>query len=358
MNVKRENYTNINTFNVFSLDNILPINSLSIKSESIQIDNNSTNTTNISENKLPINHCFFLIPILFLIDFSLTITIHSIINKYKKSTFPNGQNKEGKKKKEKSIYPFKIDYLKYLFFSNLVRTISLVFLIMTNNSMDNTPKGWLTNIFIIIPAFFYISAYMFFFSFFIEIYYSEISLSQSYIKPCLLYIFLIIIMIISLVAFFCFWLKSFLLFFKLSEIAISVLFLCFAVFSLFYCKRIKYFLLLMNHNNLTIENSEEEMKKVVKVIANINFLFKFYFGLFALKSIFGIFYSFNLIGIYEFFNLYQFVSMLLVEILPTVIYIFIIKNNEDITEEEELPRQTELEMEVFSRIDSLNTSHI
>ncbi len=71
-------------------------------------------------------------------------------------------------------------------FFKLVRALSLVFIIVLENKSGNDPASWFNYICHVVPAFVYVSGYMYLVTYLTDLYHSSIEYYNHLTKPALL----------------------------------------------------------------------------------------------------------------------------------------------------------------------------
>lgn len=104
---------------------------------------------------------------------------------------------------------FKPKFVKGLIYSNggkiidiivIVRAISLIFIIVLENRSGNSPASWFNYICHTVPAFVFVSAYMYLVTFLADLYYSSIEYNNHLAKPALLLVCVSAYIILALMA--------------------------------------------------------------------------------------------------------------------------------------------------------------
>ena len=68
----------------------------------------------------------------------------------------------------------------------LVRVVSLIFIIVLENRSGNNPASWFNYFCHIVPAFVFVSAYMYLVTFLADLYYTSLDYNNHVAKPVLL----------------------------------------------------------------------------------------------------------------------------------------------------------------------------
>jgi len=82
----------------------------------------------------------------------------------------------------------------------LVRAISLIFIIVLENRSGNNPASWFNYLCHTVPAFIFVSAYMYLVTFLADLYYTSIEYNNHLAKPALLLICVSAYIILALMA--------------------------------------------------------------------------------------------------------------------------------------------------------------
>lgn len=90
----------------------------------------------------------------------------------------------------------KIKIIKY----NIVRSLSLIFIIILENKTGNDPASWFNYFCHVVPAFVYVSAYMYLVTFLADLYYLNIEYNNHLAKPALLLVVVSAYIILALMA--------------------------------------------------------------------------------------------------------------------------------------------------------------
>ena len=207
---------------------------------------------------------------------------------------------------------FKNSLIKWLVISNALRSLSLIFIIIINNPNGNNGISWVNQILHIVPAFVFVTSYIYLAIFFSDIYYKIEGYLNHLLRPALTiminsgYFFLALIAIITLLA------KAYKSFFASS---------------LFEGKT--------SYNAILYENTLKKMSYSIG-------------ALFLLKGVSGVLEG---IGIYSppNHNVFDFFWFLILEILPTVIYIYYSGFLTFETEPADTPRETLNDNEIASQ---------
>lgn len=69
---------------------------------------------------------------------------------------------------------------------HLVRTLSLIFIIILGNPNGNNPTSWLNSLLHVFPSFIFVSSYMYLSTFLADMYYTNIDYHNHIMKPALI----------------------------------------------------------------------------------------------------------------------------------------------------------------------------
>lgn len=229
---------------------------------------------------------------------------------------------------EKYKEEFMSDFIKWLVLANGMRTLSLIFIIIINNPNGNNGISWVNSILHIGPAFLFVSSYMSLAIRFSVIYYQNISYENHILKPTLSvivyggYFLLILIALITLFA------KKYKVFFYISELLMAILYLVLGSIIIYYGKKVSEIFQSTTQNTF---DSNDKYKRFTFISFSIG-------SLFLIKGISGVLGG---IGAYDpkNHNIYDFFWFLILEVLPTVIYIRLSKINNS-SNNNETPRST------------------
>lgn len=81
---------------------------------------------------------------------------------------------------------FRPKFIKGLVVANGIRTLSLIFIIMLGNPSGDNGVSWLNSLLHVLPAFIFVSAYMYLATFLADLYYQNIEYNNHIMKPALL----------------------------------------------------------------------------------------------------------------------------------------------------------------------------
>ena len=82
----------------------------------------------------------------------------------------------------------------------IVRAISLIFIIVLENRSGNNPASWFNYLCHTVPAFIFVSAYMYLVTFLADLYYTSIEYNNHLAKPALFLICVSAYIILALMA--------------------------------------------------------------------------------------------------------------------------------------------------------------
>ena len=270
-------------------------------------DNNQTNVTNndtlpftSEENK---NEGYLYLLLFDLIIFgSLTYTTYTSSKKLQSENLPPDD--------------FRINFIKWLVLANGIRTLSLIFILIINNPNGNNGISWINSFLHVAPAFIFVSSYMYLATFFAHIYYSSIDYYNHLLRPALTmivnggYVFLGLIGIITL------FIGKYKIFFYISELLMAILYLVLGSVIIYFGKKVSEIIESKSQNNF---DSNDRNNKFGLMSLSIG-------SLFLIKGVSGV-----LGGISAYdpknHNIYDFFWFLILEVLPTVIFIRTAKTN-------------------------------
>jgi len=250
-----------------------------------------------------------------------------------------------KKLEKESLNPedFRLNFIKWLVLANGLRTLSLIFILIISNPNGNNGISWINSILHIVPAFVFVSSYMYLATFFSDIYYTTIDYRNHLLRPALTiainggYIMLALIGLITLIA------RTYKIFFYMSELLMALLYLVLGSVIIYFGKKVSEIFKSKSQQN-NFDTSERDK--------NLGFMSFSIGGLFLLKGVSGVLGG---LGAYDppNHNVYDFFWFLILEVLPTVIFIYVSKNKDN-TNNNESPRSTINEFEMGSQ---RNTSY-
>ena len=250
-----------------------------------------------------------------------------------------------KKLEKESLNPedFRLNFIKWLVLANGLRTLSLIFILIISNPNGNNGISWINSILHIVPAFVFVSSYMYLATFFSDIYYSTIDYRNHLLRPALTiiinggYLLLALIALITLIA------RTYKAFFYISELLMALLYLVLGSVIIYFGKKVSEIFKSKSQQNNFDTNDRDK---------NLGFMSFSIGGLFLLKGVSGVLGG---LGAYDppNHNVYDFFCFLFLEVLPTVIFIYVSKNK-DSTNNNDSPRSTINEFEMGSQ---RNTSY-
>lgn len=250
-----------------------------------------------------------------------------------------------KKLEKENLSPedFRLNFIKWLVIANGLRTLSLIFILIIGNPNGNNGISWVNSILHIGPAFVFVSSYMYLATFFSHIYYTMIDYSNHLLRPALTiiinggYTLLVIIALITLIA------RAYKFFFYVSELLMALLYLVLGSVIIYFGKKVSEIIKSKSKNNFDSNEGDK----------NLGFMSFSIGGLFLLKGISGVLGG---LGAYTpvNHNIYDFFWFLILEVLPTVIFIYIAKKKDVNSNNETTPRSTINELELGSQ---RNTSY-
>ena len=179
------------------------------------------------------------------------------------------------------------------------------------------------------PAFIFVSSYVYLATFFSNVYYSHIGYNNLLLKPALAiiikggYVILALFALITLIS------KSYKIFFYISELLMALLYLVLGSFIIYFGKKVSEIFQSKAQNNFDSNNNNQSLLFISFSIG----------GLFLLKGVSGVLGG---IGAYDpkNHNVYDFFWFLVLEVLPTVIFIKVAKTNSNTNNTNETPRST------------------
>ena len=251
-----------------------------------------------------------------------------------------------KKIEKESLNPedFRLNFIKWLVLANGLRTLSLIFILIISNPNGNNGISWINSILHIVPAFVFVSSYMYLATFFSDIYYSTIDYRNHLLRPALTiiinggYLLLALIALITLIA------RTYKAFFYISELLMALLYLVLGSVIIYFGKKVSEIFKSKSQQNNFDTNERDK---------NLGFMSFSIGGLFLLKGVSGVLGG---LGAYDppNHNVYDFFWFLILEVLPTVIFIYVSKNKDSNNNNNDSPRSTINEFEIGSRS---NTSY-
>lgn len=292
-------------------------------------DNNQTNVTNndtlsftSEENK---NEGYLYLLLFDLIIFgSLTYTTYTSSKKLESENLPPDD--------------FRINFIKWLVLANGVRTLSLIFILIINNPNGNNGISWINSILHVVPSFIFVSSYMYLAIFFSHTYYTSIDYHNHLLRPALTmiinggYIFLGLVGLITLL------IKQYKVFFYFSELLMALLYLVLGSVIIYFGKKVSEIFEKRESNNFNVNDGNKKLQLMSFSIG----------GLFLIKGVSGILGG---IGAYDpkNHNIYDFLWFLVLEVLPTVIFIRVAKTKDIQNNNIETPRSSCIELEIESQ---------
>ena len=251
-----------------------------------------------------------------------------------------------KKIEKESLNPedFRLNFIKWLVLANGLRTLSLIFILIISNPNGNNGISWINSILHIVPAFVFVSSYMYLATFFSDIYYSTIDYRNHLLRPALTiiinggYLFLALIALITLIA------RTYKAFFYISELLMALLYLVLGSVIIYFGKKVSEIFRSKSQQNNFDTNERDK---------NLGFMSFSIGGLFLLKGVSGVLGG---LGAYDppNHNVYDFFWFLILEVLPTVIFIYVSKNKDSNNNNIDSPRSTINEFDIGSQ---RNTSY-
>ena len=251
-----------------------------------------------------------------------------------------------KKLERASLSPddFRLNFIKWLVLANGLRTLSLIFILIISNPNGNNGISWINSLLHIGPAFVFVSSYMYLAIFFSDIYYSTIEYRNLLLRPALTiiinggYTLLGLIALITLIA------RAFKAFFYISELLMALLYLILGSIIIYFGNKVSQIFKSKSQQNNFDSNDRDN---------NLGLMSYSIGGLFLLKGVSGVLGG---LGAYDppNHNVYDFFWFLILEVLPTVIFIYITKNKQATNSYNDTPRSTINEFELGSQ---RNTSY-
>lgn len=237
--------------------------------------------------------------------------------------------KNNDKEQKYKLSDFQLYFIKWLFIANGARSLSLLFILAIGNPVGNYGLCWLNTLLHVFPAFLFVSTYMYLVTFLSNLYYNNIGYVNHIMEPALNicikggYILLGLIGIITLLA------SKFLQFYYISEFLMAFLYLILGGLTIFYGR---------NSSNVLISISENLFDSSAQMAKIVRFMSYSIGGLFLLKGVSGVMGGFGAIDLDKGANVYDFFWFLVLEILPTLIYIYSTKSRPESNETIEGPR--------------------
>ena len=225
-----------------------------------------------------------------------------------------------KKIEKENLTPddFRYNFIKWLVLANGLRTLSLIFILIISNPNGNNGISWVNSLLHVAPAFVFVSSYMYLATFFSDIYYTTIGYTNHLLRPALTitinggYIFLCLVALITLLA------KTYKVFFYISELLMALLYLVLGSVIIYFGKKVSEIVKSKSQQN-NFDSSRDN---------NLGLMSFSIGGLFVLKGVSGVIGG---LGAYDppNHNIYDFFWFLILEVLPTVIFIYISKNKDN-----------------------------
>lgn len=239
------------------------------------------------------------------------------------------ETKRVKPSDENYTEPFQLYFFKWLVIANALRSLSLIFIIIISNPNGNNGVSWVNSILHVVPAFVFVTCYIYLTLLLSEEYYKKIDYKSLILRPLLTiminssYFFLAIIAIITL------FVRAFKAFFYISELLMALLYLVLGSTIIYFGK--KFSEVLKDRNNY--ENMAYNK--------NLRILFFSIGSLFLLKGISGILEG---IGAYSppNHNVFDFFWFLILEILPTIILLYGGQNLKEFNNTNDISRNSTL----------------
>jgi hypothetical protein len=235
-----------------------------------------------------------------------------------------------KKLEKENLSPedFRLNFLKWLVIANGLRTLSLIFILIIGNPNGNNGISWVNSILHIGPAFVFVSSYKYLATFFSYIYYTSIDYTNHLLTPALTivinggYALLGLVGLITLLA------RAYKVFFYISELLMALLYLVLGAVIIYFGKKLSELIKSKSKSNFDANEGDK----------NLGFMSFSIGGLFVLKGVSGVLGG---VGAYDppNHNIYDFFWFLILEVLPTLIFIYIAKKK-DVNNNPETPRST------------------
>ena len=299
------------------------------------ISSPQVSTNNESNNQKNNSQYLWMLIFDLLIFFSLTLTSYTSSKRLKVLGSDN----------------FRLKFIKGLVLANGIRTLSLIFIIILGNPLGNNPSSWLNSLLHIVPAFIFVSAYMYLATFLADLYYTNINYNNHLIKPVLLFIVVCGYIILAIVAFFTFVFQAFKTFHYISEFLMALLYLILGSITVYFGRKVSELL-----KQEQIDNNNSEIRNPMS--SRISILSYSIGGLFLIKGLSGVLTGITLIQIQTFPNIYDFFWFLILEIAPTVIFIAIGKVNEPVNESPRPTMEIEMDTTFYDRGDTITNSYV
>ena len=241
-------------------------------------------------------------------------------------------------KEVESPEEFRLKFIKWLVLANGLRSLSLLFILIISNPNGNNGISWINSLLHVAPAFVFLSSYMYLATFFSDTYYFTIDYRNHLLKPALTilinvgYILLTIIALITLAA------RTFKAFFYISELLMALLYLVLGSVIVYFGHKVSE----VFQSKSQADNFESNKKQ-----QTFGFMSFSIGALFILKGVSGILVG---VGLYEpgNQNIYDFFWFLILEVLPTVIFIYFSKIKISNNYNNDTPRSSVNELDLSS----------
>ncbi len=208
--------------------------------------------------------------------------------------------------------------IKWLFYSILLRTISIILIILIKNPIENSPLKWFNIIFHLFPSFIFTFPFYFFSVFLSEVYYINLEYNNNFLRPILLCFIGVECIILFFLSFITLFAGAYKTFFYISEFLNGFLYIVLSLIILFYGRKVSKLFNVQKTNLLNYVSNE--ISKKLNILSNtlgLIFLFKGLISLYISIKKINIIYS----------NVFDFFSLMLFEIIPIIIYIIMGKIN-------------------------------
>ena len=272
-----------------------------------------------------------------LIFFSLTLTSYTSSKKIKMENQSNSDD-------------FRPKFIKGLVLANGIRTVSLIFIIILGNPLGNNPSSWLNSLLHIVPAFIFVSAYMYLATFLADLYYNSIAYHNHLIKPALLFIVVSGYIILAIVALLTFVFQAFKTFHYISEFLMALLYLILGSLTVYFGRKVS--------NVFSAKNIEDRLGSANTMKNKLSLLSYSIGGLFLLKGLSGVLAGITLLQVQTFPNIYDFFWFLILEIAPTVIFIGIGRSNNNGNDTPRPTIEMEMDTSLYYRDSIDNTENV
>ena len=225
-----------------------------------------------------------------------------------------------KKLERENLKPddFRLNFIKWLVIANGLRALSLIFILIISNPNGNNGISWINSLLHVGPAFVFVSSYMYLATLFSDIYYTTIDYKNHLLRPALTIIINGGYMFLGLIALITLFCRAYKIFFYISELLMALLYLVLGSVLVYFGNKVSEIFKAKSQQNF-LESSESEN--------NLGFMCVCIGGLFLLKGVSGV-----LGGVGAFdppnHNVYDFFWFLILEVLPTIIFIYTSKNKD------------------------------